>query len=343
MTKCLSWKINDDNYAYLYIPNKKTHISTRITDSIIINKIIDKVNSWTEDKYKQAFNEMNEEVFSVFNVKIPYSEKYFGNIQNTNVLVLGTSKEEKDKFEEIKNELLDVIDKKVSFILNEIKESNKTTVELLNKRTIDSAKASKESLNEAMTKLEIVKKDVEKKFTSATKLFNKAAKVLELDNLEINSDSLKNLFLVTDNNDKWISSYSGDIQTIRSDYNEYKSKLPLAESSKNVFKDVRERIERINDDIKIVSKTNEIVKENVRKIQKEQEDFKERQHIINGNDMVMSSSVPNEIKEMVVGNSKIIIDRTKIVIENLKTNTSIVVDEDNIMLNGNVFINGKKI
>ena len=343
MNKCLSWKINDDNYAYLYIPNKKNHISSRITDSVIINKMIERVNIWNEDKYRQSFSEMNEEVYTTFGVKIPYSDKYFGDIQNTNVFVLGTSKEEKDKFEEIRNELLDIIDEKFSTILNEVREANKTTIELLNKRTIDSAKASRETLKEALDNLELVKKDVEKKFTSATKTLNKAAKVLELDNLEINADSLKDLFLVANSSDKWISSFSGDIQTIRTDYNEYKSKLPFVEKEKNVFNIVREKIDKLDSEIKDVSLKNDTVRENIKKIQLEQKELKDKQRNVSTGELVMSTGVPIRQNEITRGDFKFVVGDDKIIMENKKINASVIIDNEGIKLDGKVFINGKEI
>lgn len=338
MTKCLSWKINDENYAYLYIPNKKNHISNRITDSVIINKMIERVNTWNEDKYRQSFSEMNEEVYTTFGVKIPYSDKYFGDIQNTNVFVLGTSKEDRDKFEEIRNELLDVIDEKVSAILKEVRETNKTTVELLNKRTMDSAKVSKETLEEAMAKLEVVKKDVEKKFAVATKTLNKAAKVLELDNLEINSDSLKNLFEVTNKTDKWVTTFSGDVETIRRNYKMYEESLPINERGKNIFKQVDEKVLKLNDDLKVINNNNEQLKEKIKIIQQVQ---REQNRIGQLEEKLLSA--PRAVTPLRQGDFLIEATEERIILTNIKTNTFITIDNDGIKLEGDVFINGKKI
>ena len=101
MAKHLSWKIDDNNYAYLYIPGKKTHVTERIFDSALLNKIIIKVSSWDEEKYHAVFDEMNEEVFSKFGIKIPYDKSFFETETKNNVVILGTSKEEVDKINEI--------------------------------------------------------------------------------------------------------------------------------------------------------------------------------------------------------------------------------------------------
>ena len=83
MAKVFSWKLNDKENTYLFIPNKKTHVSERIVDADIINKMIDIISLWDEKRYKKAFDEMNVELSELYNFEVPYDSKYFtGNSEN---------------------------------------------------------------------------------------------------------------------------------------------------------------------------------------------------------------------------------------------------------------------
>lgn len=340
MAKHLSWKIDNNNYAYLYIPGKKTHITERIFDSTLLNKIMTKVSSWDESKYHMAFDEMNEEVFSKFGIKIPYDKSFFESEPQNNVVILGTSKEKFDKINEIKNELLDVIDQRFSDILNKINEQNDEIISLSNKRTVDVIKEQKILLNETLEKVNLIKQELEKKFNNAIKTLNKATKVIELDNLEINSESLKNLFEVVEKSNKWISDYSNDIEIIRQDYMDFRESLPIGDKQAGVFKGFNSKFARIDRNISSVPLELKRMDNVVEKIKREQ-NKKLSSLTENSNEAVLLGSKRN-VNEISRGNFKVIVNDDKITMENMNNNTSVIIDNDGIKLNGDVFINGTK-
>ena len=327
MSKYFSWKINDEQYAYLYIPNNKNHISSRITDTEVINKMIAKVSQWDEKKYKLAFDSMNEEVNEMFGINIPYSVDYFSG--NNNVVVMGNSKIDNNDIENIKNELLDVIDERFAEIKLSIKDLNDELVELFNKRTIDTVKASREDFETMLSKFNSSKELLEIKFNKASKTLEKAAKVLELENSEINADSLKDLFKVTNNNKQWIATCSSDMERIKKDYEDYDSILPSNERGRGFFKHITENLEKVQDDVIKISNSNNEMKDSIKLLE------------IDKKEKILGSS-PYNIEDIRKGNYDIKVTDEKIILSNIKNNASIVIDDDGIKIDGDVFINGNK-
>ena len=328
MSKYFSWKINDEQYAYLYIPNNKNHISSRITDTEIINKMIAKVSQWDEKKYKLAFDSMNEEVNEMFGINIPYSVDYFSG--NNNVVVMGNSKIDKNDIEDIKTELLDIIDERFGEIKLSIKELNDELVELFNKRVIDTVKASREDFETMLSKFNSSKEILENKFIKANKTLEKAVKVLELDNSEINADSLKDLFKVTNKNKQWIATCSSDMERIKKDYEDYDSILPSNERGRGFFKHITENLEKVQDDVTKISNSNNEMKDSIRLLE------------IDKKEKILGSTSHN-IEDIRKGNYDIKVTDEKIILSNIKNNASIVIDDDGIKIDGDVFINGNKI
>lgn len=249
MKKYFSWKINDTDYAYLYIPGKKTHINQRITDVDILNKIIAKVSKWDEIKFKEAFDSMNLEVNSQYGVSIPYTEKYFNGNQDENVIVMGASISEKEKYDNLKNELLDTIDQRFKEIKDYLDNFVKEMVKLSNKRTIDTINASKEVYNNTVEELQKVKTEVEERFGKANTNLEKAVQIIGLGNKGINADTIKQLFIQTHSNDESIKKINNNVDIVKTNYetlNEKHEKL-----SKN-FRDIETTVDRKVKDFKDV-------------------------------------------------------------------------------------------
>lgn len=251
MKKYFSWKINDKDYAYLYIPGKKTHINQRITDVDILNKIIARVSKWDEIKFKEAFDSMNIEVKAQYGVTIPYTEKYFTGNQEENVIIMGASISETEKYDNLKNELLDTIDQRFKEIKDYLDNFIKEMVVLSNKRTIDTINASKEVYNNTVEELQKVKSEVEIRFNNASKNFEDAAKVIALGNKGIDANAIKELFIQTHSNVENIKEINKNVDTVKTNYetlNEKHEKL-----SKN-FRDIETTVDRKME--KILSEAN---------------------------------------------------------------------------------------
>ena len=245
MKKYFSWKINDNDYAYLYIPGKKTHINQRITDVDIINQIIAKVSKWDETKFKTAFDSMNSEVYAQYGVTIPYTEKYFTGNQEENIIIMGASVSEEEKYDNLKNELLDVIDERFKGIKDYLDNFIKEMVNLTNKRTIDTINSSKEVYNNTVEELRKVKEEVETRFNKASKNLENAAQIIGLGNKGINAESFKDLFIQTNSNITKISELTTNIEKIKHQNND------LVTNVKNIEDKFELKVQKMADDITV--------------------------------------------------------------------------------------------
>lgn len=271
MAKVFSWKLNDKENAYLFIPNKKTHVSERIVDADIINKMIDIISLWDEKRYKKAFDEMNVELSELYNFEVPYDSKYFtGNSEKNNIVILGSSTDKKQDIEEFKKEVLNEIDERFDKILKEFNNLYNELLNKINKKVIDSIQSSKEIQKETLTKLNTIKNDVEKRFELASNKFEKASKVLELDNEDINAETLKDLYKKVNKTSKWVGCVSGDITTFAQEYSEFGKNFTQEEVKDGVFKAFKNKIENTDIAISGIQKENETLKTNLKILENEQ-------------------------------------------------------------------------
>lgn len=336
MSKVFSWKLNDKEYAYIFIPNKKEHLSERITDSDIINNMINKISAWDEKKYKTAFSQMNDEISSKYNFEIPYDSTYFnGSNEKKNIVLLGNSKS--NEIENIKSELLSEIDKRFEQMLTEFNSLYNELLNKSNKQMLDSIKLTKEKQDETLNSLKVIKDDVTKRFNKAVDKFTKASKVLELDDNDINANSLRTLYKTVHDTKAWSDSVAGDIKTISKEYMDMYEGLDFEDKQKGVFNVLKGRLEDAKLSIDDVKNENRSLKKTMKILEDEQIKQKETK-----NEMVLGASNVSRDK-MIKGDFSIKLEDDKILIENQKNQNYIILDNEGIKINGDVYINGNKI
>lgn len=144
--------------------------------------------------------------------------------------------------EDIKQSLLQEIDNRFKVILDEF---NSLYNELLNKantQNLNVVKQSKEVLNTALNEVNNVKIDVENQFIRATKKLDKASKILELNDSDINADSIKDLFRVVHKSDTWINKVSGDVDRITTEFKDAEDKLSEEAKKEGLIANIRNNI-----------------------------------------------------------------------------------------------------
>lgn len=115
------------------------------------------------------------------------------------------------EYEELKNEILDVIDERIASLRSELTSFKNEMIELFNRRTIDTISESRTALNNAMQKIDTTMADVEVKFNKANDDFKKASEILNLGEYNINAESLKSLFTEQSKAAQSIENLKGDI------------------------------------------------------------------------------------------------------------------------------------
>ena len=213
--------------------------------------------------------------------------------------------------------------------------------ELLNKannQVINSINLSKQANEETLNKISMLKSDMTKKFNKSIEKLDKATKVLELDDNNINADSLKTLFTTVSKTNDWVGSVSGDIKTISREFKDIENKLTIKEKEEGVFKTFKNKIDNAN--LLLDGDKNEInsLKTHVKIIEDEQIKLKENS---TKKDIILGSSMNrNPLKR---GHFSLDVNDDEIVIENQKTKNKIIVNDDGIKLFGDVYINDVRI
>lgn len=324
MARIFSWKLNDTENAYLYIPGKKNHISERIIDSDIINNMIDKVGKWNETKYKAAFDAMNEEIQLKYGEIIPYSESFFGETGPVNnVVVLSSSKQSqeevlKELVENLKGELIILINQRFNDLRDEMETSYNALKKTNNKQTFDMLDSFGKKSEDVLKAVETLKEDMNNRLTDAEVTLSKASKILELDGYDINVDSIRAVVRETQKHSEWLKFNKNDMAEIKADYIEAKNKVARSgKNNKMFFSSLVNSMNTLDDTI---NKANNIAKESDKKLN---EAIALKEEIEKNKDIVMGASVgAHEFKT--------------------KSGNSLVIDDSGIHIDGDIFINGKK-
>ncbi len=231
MSRILSWKINSDNYAYLFkVPGTNSHISERIpTDSSVWSNS-DVLSCYTcgKDEYKSRFDSMSSEVSSKFNVTLTYKEDYYSENKSgggTIVLLTGADGIAGDKTigstdigPEVYEEFNNMIDQRLAAKTAEILQQNEVVKEFITSETQKTIAEAKQTLEETKTTLNEVRGDLEERLSGATEALNKAAALFEMGDGNINPEDIQDALTSVKEYDKWMEEYSGSIVSLKSDY-----------------------------------------------------------------------------------------------------------------------------
>jgi uncharacterized protein YoxC len=229
-----------------------------------------------------------------------------------------------DELSEIKQSLLEEIDNRFKLILDEF---NSLYNELLNKsntQNLNIVKQSKEVLESALKEVDVVKKNVETQFSKASKRLDKASKILELNDSEINTDSIKDLFRVAYNNDVWINKTSKDVDRIVTEFKDVEDKLSEEEKQEGVITNIRRNIAKQDamlEDIKIENEKYNKIVEGIKDLPL-------------GHKQVKDTNLSND-------NFTIMVDDDHVNISNA-SGDKIIINKNGIEIFGNVIINGRE-
>ena len=229
-----------------------------------------------------------------------------------------------DELSEIKQSLLEEIDNRFKSILVEF---NNLYNELLNKfntQNLNIVKQSKEALESALKEVDVVKKDVEVQFTKASKKFDKASKVLELNDSEINADSIKDLFRVAHKNDNWINKTSNSVDKIITEFKNVEDNLSEDEKKDGIITNIRRNIAKQDTMLENIKIENE-------KYNKIVEGIKD---LPLGHKQVKNTNLSND-------NFTIMVDDDRVNISNTNGD-KIIINKNGIEIFGNVIINGRE-
>ena len=242
MNKILSWKINSGTYAYIFIPNSTSYISNRIPeDSPLWQNIIGEISRWDYSTYKTNFDKMAMEVAQKYGQTIPWRDEYWdftdtNSVGNVNIVLLsgkdgvdgsvgninnpsdeGTDTDGDGDYD-IYDEVKDVVDNELRKAKEDILKQNEEVKKFIDAKVTSTISEAKNTIAETKKELADVRSELEDKLENASDALDKAAALFELGEGGITPEKLQEVMTSVGEYGNWITSYSGLVCDIQTDY-----------------------------------------------------------------------------------------------------------------------------
>ena len=235
MNRILSWKVDVGVYAYIYLPNSTTHISSRITeDSPMWSDIINVVSTWDEPTYKSHFEKMADEIKQRFGVILSYQEDFFNfadenSTNGTNIVILAGEDGQGGNTNGIigggtgdaaavYDAFLAAIDAKLAAARADIEAENTAVKEFLQAQITNTISEAQKKIEETKEELDATKEEMTGRLDDATDALNKAAELFELGDGNIDGEAIKQAFNSLEEIEDWMGEYSESVVDMKTDY-----------------------------------------------------------------------------------------------------------------------------
>lgn len=236
MNRILSWKISTGTYAYIYLPNSSSRISSRIPeDSPIWPTILNAISGWDKSKYKAEFDKMAAEVEGKYGVKLSWKDEYFnfGDNGATNIVLLagkdgvdgsnGGSSNNGDSsdggtWDEAYDEFNKTLDEKLDGVREDIERKNEEVKDFVESELTQTVLEATQTINNTKKELDNIRKDLEEKLGDAAEALNKAAALFEMGEGGIDGEAIKGALSSVKEYGSWLEEYSGCVQSLKTDY-----------------------------------------------------------------------------------------------------------------------------
>lgn len=275
MNKILSWKIKAGVYAYIYLPDQTTHISTKIPeDSEKWYTIINVISKWEESEYKRNFDIMADEVKKRYGVTIPWKDEYFnfadGNyVNDVNIIMLAGDDGngegsgsigdgiggENDVFDEFK----EAIQGEINAMAAAINAKNEAVKALIEQNVTETVSDALNTINKTNEELDNVRTDLLDKLSGATEAIERASALFDLGEGNITADDIQSALISVDEYGGWMSAYSANVINMWTDYDvvnrEMGSVGDAVDAKKGLFTKIATHIDTINETVGTVEDT----------------------------------------------------------------------------------------
>ena len=266
MARVFSWKLDDYKYGYIMPPRQNgPHISERITNETLLSNMAETVKNLDKETYTRMFNELNQEVYDMFHVRITGSvDEYYGDEHLDNNYIILTGKDGSNGNMTLSKEDLKRIEKtvtdKINLAMSEINSAEKSIKSWVIDKTNSSIASSLTVTQESVEKMDKINKSL-------------------VENLENAEESLRIASALFDFNGHGITREK--LITAISNSN---SALTLASLAKET---ASEAIDRLKD-----------VSKEISSLQNEQSKLKDKVNIVNDTMLTNIGKVKQQITEM---------------------------------------------
>lgn len=237
MSRVFSWKINDYNYGYLYIPNSDSLITSRITNENILSVIANEVSSWSESEYTSRFNILNAEIMSKFNgASIEGSaQDYFGTPNGTYIVLTGkdgaNAQPNTAITSDVANKITAIVNSALADAKQELKAENDILKAWLTEKITTNIQQTSAIVTTAQQTFTALKDEMDHKVDNATVAINSAASLFDMHGTGVNKVTLQSAI---DNSNQalvWIGSNEQKINNHTAILSNVDSKITSLESA----------------------------------------------------------------------------------------------------------------
>ena len=196
MARVFSWKLDDYKYGYIMPPKQNgPHISERITNETLLSKMAETVKTWDKKTYTMMFNELNQEVYDMFHVKITGSvDDYYGDEHIDNNYIILTGKDGSNGSTMLTNEDLKKIEKtvtnKLNLAMSEVEAAEKSLKVWVIDKTNSSIASSMSITQESVEKMKELNNSLKEKLESAEESLRIASALFDFNGHGITREKL---------------------------------------------------------------------------------------------------------------------------------------------------------
>lgn len=249
MNKILSWKITGGVYAYIYPVNNGKYISNRIAeDSPIWQSVISEISNWDASEYRANFDKMAAEVQTQYGYTVAWDDKFFDFVDENAVggvnIVLLSGKDGEGNGggnglgtgpgSEVYEEFNNAIDAKLQEIREDIEKQNEDVKNFVEEKVTETILDAKETISTTKEELNSVRKELKENLDSAKDALNKAANLFNTAEGGIDPEAIKDALSSVNEYGEWLERYSGDITTLKTDYDTANQKMGSIGEAENV-------------------------------------------------------------------------------------------------------------
>ena len=234
MAKVFSWKVAPGKYAYLE-PEDGSYIRSRITDSTAIQQMASRVESWSEDEYREAFDNMKAEVNRVYgSITGSYSDYYSAGGIGGGTVVLLAGKDGTDGKTSVVNqyisetdytELINKMDEEFERYKADILAQVESIKNSLENTAADDIGAAMDSLRETRAELENLRERLGEASSKAQDAIDAVRGLSMFADGEIDPQILEDILLLESRFNEWAIEYDGKLAALLVDYDSVTQQL----------------------------------------------------------------------------------------------------------------------
>lgn len=243
MAKVYSWKIDSNNYAYLYIDGKK-HVSEKITNKDTLDYMIQEMKTWDAAKAEEEFTKMAAEVNTIYpNKRMEWSPDYWttGGVQGQSVLLISGKGDDKqnDISATLEQFMADVNDR-IMGVREELSEEYQDSVTRLNAAVNGAIGEVNAKVDSVLDELEATKGTLTEKIEDAKTALEDATDFLDND---ITPDKIIDVIRKVDEIPDNITDISAKFDDINDKLDDYDDKMGDIDDAFQNFNDWKEPFE----------------------------------------------------------------------------------------------------